>query len=53
MENERGFNFFAERDLQVLEAISRGQYMTYNQKSCTYTCIGISIFLHRNFAILR
>ena len=56
MENERsyrGFNFFAERDLQVLEVISRGQYMTYNQKSCTYTCIGISIFLHRNFAILR
>ena len=32
MENERsyrGFNFFAERDLQVLEVISRGEYMTF------------------------
>ena len=35
MENERsyrGFNFFAERDLQVLEVISRGQYMTFGMQ---------------------
>lgn len=25
----RGFNFFVERDLQVLEVISRGEYMTF------------------------
>lgn len=31
MESERpycGFNFFVERDIQVLEVISRGEYMT-------------------------
>ena len=35
MENERsyrGLNFFAERDLQVLEAISRGEYMTFGMQ---------------------
>ncbi len=32
IENERsyrGLNFFAERDLQVLEVISRGEYMAF------------------------
>lgn len=28
----RGLNFFAERDLQVLEAISRGEYMTFGMQ---------------------
>ena len=28
----RGFNFFAERDLQVLEVISRGEYMTFGMQ---------------------
>ncbi len=35
MENERsyrGLNFFAERDLRVLEAISRGEYMTFGMQ---------------------
>ena len=35
MESERsyrGFNFFAERDLQVLEVISRGEYMTFGMQ---------------------
>ena len=35
IENERsyrGLNFFAERDLQVLEAISRGEYMTFGMQ---------------------
>ena len=35
VENERsyrGLNFFAERDLQVLEAISRGEYMTFGMQ---------------------
>lgn len=34
-ENERsyrGLNFFAERDLQVLEVISRGEYMTFGMQ---------------------
>ncbi len=28
----RGLNFFAERDLQVLEVISRGEYMTFGMQ---------------------
>ena len=35
MESERsyrGFNFFAESDLHVLEAISRGEYMTFGMQ---------------------
>ena len=35
VENERsyrGLNFFAERDLRVLEAISRGEYMTFGMQ---------------------
>jgi len=35
IENERsyrGVNFFAERDLQVLEAISHGEYMTFGMQ---------------------
>ena len=34
MENERlpGLNFFAERDLQVLESISREEYMTFGMQ---------------------
>ena len=35
VENERTYrrlNFFAERDLQVLEAISRGEYMTFGMQ---------------------
>ncbi|NBH18465.1 MarR family transcriptional regulator [Clostridiaceae bacterium] len=28
----RGLNFFAERDLQVLETISRGEYMTFGMQ---------------------
>ena len=35
MESERsyrGFNFFAERDLQILEVISRGEYMTFGMQ---------------------
>ena len=35
VENERsyrGLNFFAECDLQVLEAISRGEYMTFGMQ---------------------
>lgn len=28
----RGLNFFAERDLQVLEAIGRGEYMTFGMQ---------------------
>lgn len=34
MENERSYrgNFFAERDLRVLEAISHGEYMTFGMQ---------------------
>ena len=35
MENERsyrGLNFFAERDLRVLEALNRGEYMTFGMQ---------------------
>ena len=28
----RGFNFFSERDIQVLEVISRSEYMTFGMQ---------------------